>query len=363
MNFLTRLILTSTILATSIMAPTASGQISVKDTRLTPPGPPQDNMMKTLDVVEPRIAINSNNTPGVLSATTYDIGRAGSYYLIENLLGNTGETGIWVYASNVTIDLNGFSLVGSTNAVPNNAPGIFVESNVTSVVIQNGTVTLWQHGIVSLASNLTVRNVEVTFSGSDGLKAGQVTRVDNSVFNKNLSKGVQVGADSLITDVIASTNDTGIVVGRNCIVDNCIIRRNVNPGIALQGPGTRVSDCIAAMNNDGIQIRADSCTILNCTTISNKSDGISIGSFSTSFTDCRIDGNYTSDNKGAGIYVNGDDNLVVRNVARDNVQYNYFIAASNQVGTIVSAIATNGVVGNSGGNLDATVGPWSNFAR
>ena len=41
----------------------------------------------------------------------------------------------------------------------------------------------------------------------------------------------------------------------------------------------------------------------------------------------------------------------------------YVVLASNQVGNVVSGIDALGVSGSSGGNLDATVSPWANFAR
>ena len=85
------------------------GFAQVLDTKLTPPGPPQDHVMKTLDVVEARIPISSNTTPGTASAT-YIISQSGSYYLVENLVGEHSQTGLVVQVSNVTIDLNGFRL-------------------------------------------------------------------------------------------------------------------------------------------------------------------------------------------------------------------------------------------------------------
>ena len=58
----------------------------------------------------------------------------------------------------------------------------------------------------------------------------------------------------------------------------------------------------------------------------------------------------------------GTDNIVVRNYSYDNATA-FVVLASNQMGTVVSGIDAVGINGSSGGNLDATVGPWSNFAR
>src|SRR5262249_38758199 len=69
---------------------------------LTPSGPPAPTM-KTLDQIEPR-------TP--ISSLPYTIISPGSYYVTTNLTGMSGAHGITVNASDVTLDLGGFSLIG-----------------------------------------------------------------------------------------------------------------------------------------------------------------------------------------------------------------------------------------------------------
>jgi len=59
--------------------------------------------MKTLDQVEAR-------TP--ISSLPYTITQPGSYYLTADLQGVAGQDGIYVPVDNVTIDLNGFALIG-----------------------------------------------------------------------------------------------------------------------------------------------------------------------------------------------------------------------------------------------------------
>src|SRR4051794_16844860 len=73
---------------------------------LTPPGAPAPTM-KTLDQVEPRIAITS---------VPINISTPGSYYLTGNLIGATNTAGIAIYTGNVTLDLNGFALKGGGGA-------------------------------------------------------------------------------------------------------------------------------------------------------------------------------------------------------------------------------------------------------
>src|ERR1051325_1073226 len=107
---------------------------------LTPPGAPAP-AFKTLQEIEPRAIVNSNNTPGD-SLNLFLITNSGSYYLTNNLTGVSGKNGLGIAAPNVTLDLNGFSLLG----VPGSADGINA-ANATDaaagLVVQNGTVANW----------------------------------------------------------------------------------------------------------------------------------------------------------------------------------------------------------------------------
>jgi hypothetical protein len=69
---------------------------------LTPPGAPAPTM-KTLAQIEPR-------TP--IASLPFTITNAGSYYLTTNLVGTSGTNGITIASGNVTLDLEGFALLG-----------------------------------------------------------------------------------------------------------------------------------------------------------------------------------------------------------------------------------------------------------
>src|SRR5262245_27803441 len=79
---------------------------------LTPPPGPIAPTFKTLGEIEPRIAINAANTPGTALAL-FQIAQPGSYFLTGNVIGVPGKAGIEISASNVTLDLNGFTLHGA----------------------------------------------------------------------------------------------------------------------------------------------------------------------------------------------------------------------------------------------------------
>src|SRR6202453_25883 len=72
---------------------------------LTPPGPPGATML-TLSQIEPRTPISSGG---------FIITAPGSYCLTTNLV-CTNTFGIETFANNITLDLNGFSLTGTSGA-------------------------------------------------------------------------------------------------------------------------------------------------------------------------------------------------------------------------------------------------------
>src|SRR5687767_2002071 len=86
--------------------PRAFGQGSLTP----PPGPPAPTM-KTLDQVEARAPIDPTR-PGF--ALPYTISTRGSYYLTANLVVTAGNA-IVISASNVTLDLNGFTISSSAS--------------------------------------------------------------------------------------------------------------------------------------------------------------------------------------------------------------------------------------------------------
>src|SRR5262245_41804718 len=83
---------------------------------LDPPSGPVAPTMKPLDQVEPRTAINAVNTPGDATAV-FRITQPGSYYLTGNVAGVLNRSGIAVSAADVTIDLNGFAVLGAPGSL------------------------------------------------------------------------------------------------------------------------------------------------------------------------------------------------------------------------------------------------------
>src|SRR5262245_832215 len=77
---------------------------------LTPPGPPGPTF-KTLGQIETGL---ERRRP--ISSLPYLISEPGSYYMTTNLTGVTTNNGIIISNSNVSLDLNGFTLSGVTGS-------------------------------------------------------------------------------------------------------------------------------------------------------------------------------------------------------------------------------------------------------
>src|SRR5262245_66173517 len=103
------------------LAPSAFAQGS-----LTPPGAPSPTF-KTLSQVEPRFPISDYQTNLTVS---------GSYYLVTNLFSgsnNNDAINIRTNVNNITIDLNGFSII-STNPAGGASPAGVPITEATNII-------------------------------------------------------------------------------------------------------------------------------------------------------------------------------------------------------------------------------------
>ena len=277
----------------------STANVAFAQGNLTPPGAPAPTM-KTLAQIEPR-------TP--ISSLPYHITNSGSYYVTANLT-NTAVNGITISVSDVTVDLNGFTLFGGASS----SEGIVLDDGIRNVALLNGTVRNWgDYGVRAYTAFVVVCERIRTlgnFQGGIGLSSNGVARA--------------------------------------CLADN-----NAFYGIYATS-GSVVEDC-SISNNGGDGIQAESgCSLLNNYLSGNNTNLMNSGAaINVTGSGCRIEGNQVVNNwlKGVQDIFGGSSNVIIRNTARGNSVTNYNVSASSALGPLITL---PGVITN--------LNPWANFS-
>lgn len=305
---------------------------------LDPPGPPAPTM-KTLVEVEPRILISNETTPGD-SDSVFKISQPGSYYLGGNVAGVAGKHGIEIAADDVTLDINGFALIGVAGSL-NGVVAAEFPTTRTDLMIRNGTVAAWGgHGIhVEIGFNVQIEDVRAARNTGNGIL-------------------LESGSGNTVTHCAASSNGlSGIDAGINSTVSLCTVVLNGQNGIVASNGGS-VTDCTANQNSgDGIQV-GTRCRVVGNHCVQNGLNAAVGAGIHVLGSGSRIESNNVSHND-RGIDVDGPDNIVVKNTAASNVfsgipsNYTFPLGVLNAVGEIVDV--TNMIT------IDESESAWANF--
>ncbi len=310
--------------ALALLLSTLNSQLSTCSAQgsLTPPGAPAPTM-KTLDQIEPRIPIGTNTTPGDATAV-FIITNSGSYYLTGNVYGQTNKSGIVIAADNVTIDLYGYTLIGTTT---NSLDGIRPSGYRSTITIRNGHITGW---------------------GGSAIKS-YVWGFPESTLSR-----------CVYQDIVASDNGGGISAGYSSSIFRCVSRGNRGAGIGLSNNSGVCRDCVSDSNQgDGIDC-AEGATVTHCSVQGNTGIGIYCGNSQQTITECTV-----RNNSGGGIYAS---TALIRSCTIDgNTGYGVQIAfrcmiEGCNIGASASGISGVNIGGSgrsliSGNNLhDNTVG-------
>ncbi len=150
------------------------------------------------------------------TATTIKITKAGSYFLGGNLGGFLGIPTITVAASNVTINLNGFSIIGP-GGTTGTATGIKTASGLSGITIVNGTITKIHGTAIVLGSSSTVGGVQVINNGGDGIQCPSACLVTSNIVSGNSGTGLNFFADTTsgYQNNIISANGANVTGGTN----------------------------------------------------------------------------------------------------------------------------------------------------
>jgi len=336
---------------------------------LDPPDGPITSTYKTLTEVEPRIAINDVNTPGD-AYNVYVVTQPGSYYLTADVVGGGGKSGIDIRASNVTVDLNGFTVDGASGSGDN---GIRNSGGNGYITVRNGRVRNWQHDGINLrratSSNFLVESVEAAFNGGQGITCESRSVVRGCVATNNSAEGITCNEYCVVEQCQSWNNGSnGIKVYRGSAVRDCVVHGN-GMGIVLADQGCTVADCLVYNNSlQGIYAGGE-CRIAGCEVDRNWGSGIEVGSSSlvvgnsvtfngneapeagilVKGSDCRVEDNNVTSNF-CGIRADFAGSLIIRNSASGNTT-NYSIAGGNFCGTIVTSEAAMNSAANANVNI------------
>jgi parallel beta-helix repeat protein len=299
---------------------------------LTPPGAPAPTM-KTLAQIEPRTPVDAAHTPGDAS-NLFIITNSGSYYLTGNIVGITNMHGISIQADAVTLDLNGFALIGPTHIAYGSysaEAGIIVPNPQSSIAIRNGILRGCgefglnaRNAVSSQFDHLRAESNSLVTGGAGDIGIGtgctvsDCTALGNGYFGfSNSGIDIFYGSGCVINHCTISGNVVGIFGGSGNTFTGCTIQGNSSSGCFVltncafagcnfQGNGTAlaggsgnaITTCNVQGNAAGISTGAGS-TVSGCTVMGNSSYGITAGSGST------ISGCTVQQNRGDGIQVSG----------------------------------------------------------
>ncbi len=352
---------------------------------LAPPVGPIASTGKTMSEVEPRIAINSVNTPGDADSV-FKITQSGSYYLTGNIAGQSGKHAIQIAANNVTVDLSGFTIQAGAGSLVGVVDTMEETETIDGITVKNGTISGFSTGIGSdWANNGTFADLKLTNVGNGITFRGNGTIDRCVVVGRGPTNGTGFSLDNDVTVSNSRANNFGVGFGStdgsliDCDTLNCQTGFYVSGGSAVRcqakyatsfgfsvGTNAIISECQANTCGTGMEITGQWAVVRNSVIERPGSIGIRVaernariehntiigGGVATTvglrvesaITGAYIDGN-VGHNTGYGIVVNGTDCTIIRNSFGKPVgsQATYQFVAGNRFGPIVRA-ASGGLV-------------------
>jgi parallel beta-helix repeat protein len=317
---------------------------------LTPPGPPGATML-TLSQIEPQTPVDALHTPGN-SVTEFQINQPGSYYLTTNIICKN-EFGIEILANNVTLDLNGFSLTGTSGA----AAGILIFSGISRIRVYNGMVNGWGNNGVNSSGNDVVLE-HLSFSSNQvavllGGTFGNILR--DSTVSGNVVDGVFCQqCVATLENLVVTSNSTAGIYFQSCgsgVVRDCVVSGNAQYGIYSFSSTNLSLKNLSVFDNSGPGINfqnTGNSIISDCAVYGNATYGIYIAGSNN-----RIENNHvTGSGTGLEFPSNSTNNIVIKNSVEGGAN-DYSFAAPQITGPII----TNVISG-----INTNSNPWANFA-
>jgi hypothetical protein len=165
------------------------------------------------------------------------ITQPGSYHLDGNLtLPDVYTNGINIQADNVTIDLNGFSIIGPNVCV------VRVTFGVSAISCSPGGNNGTGIGIYSANNNhITIHNGKIQGTGAEGVDVGGSVFIEGVQVRSMLSIGIKTGP-GLIKDCITDTINNGFYSSIGQPISHVVARNH--PGYGIGGVSLIVTNSV-----------------------------------------------------------------------------------------------------------------------
>lgn len=259
------------------------------------------------------------------------ISTAGSYKLTSNLTCSTEDTNaISITVSNVTLDLNGFTIVGPGNSEGSSGSGISVAGTAiqTNVIIKNGHIRDFRaHGLYTSSwQDIIISDLNIYNNGGYGIYMYQSTTgiiKDCNIYNNGDSEeggGIYANHALVKDNYVYSNSGYGIYASSNCTVINNTVTSTgnsteVDPGAGIYiFSGNLIKDNNVANGDtstaDGIYVYSSYNQIIGNNVIDNEY-GIYVR---TNANSNLIKENLIVDNTDDAIEINGDENCLFENI-------------------------------------------------
>lgn len=251
-----------TILAAAIML---TGAASLAGPLTPPAGPVQESGR-----FGPRTDVQTLPAVGGTVPGLHLIDKPGSYYLSADILVPPGRSGVVITADNVTLDLNGFTIIGDKGS----------EHGVTVGIRSDGSEGVFK--------NLEIRNGAICGVGGDGVRlsgaidpfdvlsttsrVGELRIADVGGFGVNLDFSSHCAVENVLVEQAFAG---GISAGSHARVRDCTTNFCFGTGISA-GSGSRIEDCVSNLNVDAGGISAFTSVVEGCVTNFNDAFGISV---------------------------------------------------------------------------------------
>lgn len=198
--------------------------------------------------------VTAGDAPGYPATLT----GPGSYRLTGGLTPPAGQSGIVISGSQVTLDLNGFSIRGTavctgdpaSSCSAHGGDGIrHLGTGESDIAIHGGMIQGMDRGINVQASGATIAQITASRNQLVGIIGARFSTVEGSRSHANGSDGIFVDEQSRVTDnEVHSNGGTGIAAGVGSIVSRNRAFSNWFAGISATAPGL-VSQNLVRLNN------------------------------------------------------------------------------------------------------------------